>query len=207
MNSYPSADEVFDDFGDKVIEAFARSVARARSDLTTYREFRPAWVATHTERFLANFIHDRMWDHLTDLLQGIREARLYDKEPTREIIIRDRYRLRAKRHDEAGAVSTYPTQTALEFLFQQQAIDGLDEALNLIVGYIWDSELREIGRPVLSLRNGIDIEWVADLPEFGTGYEAAPLQPLPAQSGPPKPGIDTSKLPEEPKETEEGKDQ
>jgi len=60
MFSYPGADEVLDDLGDKVVEAFARSVARARADLAEYRRLKPSWVAQSSERGLANWIHDRL---------------------------------------------------------------------------------------------------------------------------------------------------
>jgi hypothetical protein len=151
-----------------------------------------------------------MWYHLTVLLGGLSEVRLVDQEPTREIFVDERYRLRAKRHGEDGKVSTYPTQTAIEFLvqgFHQDVLDGLDEELNLIVGYVWDAEMREMGRPVLSLRNGIGIEWMHDLPESGTGYPAAPVEPVtPPRPGPSAPRIVLTESTEEAKDAGEGED-
>lgn len=191
MKSYPSADEVLDDLGDKVVEAFSRAVARAKADLDRYREVFPAWVADSSERGLATWIHDRMWHHLTVLVGDIPEVRVIDREPTRELMVHDRYRLRAKRHGEEGQVSTYPTQTAIEFLWQQDMLDGFDDEVNLIVGYVWEAEMREMGRPVISLRAENEVKWMHDLPEFGSGYGAAPATPMvPPQAGPTAPRIE-----------------
>jgi hypothetical protein len=178
MKSYPSADEVLDDLGEKVVEAFSRAVARARADLAKYREVFPVWVAESSERGLAAFIHDRMWQHLTVLVEDIADVRVIDKEPIRELVVHDRYRLRAKRHGEDGQVSTYPTQTAIEFLWQQDMLDGFDEEINLIVGYVWEAELREMGRPVLSLRAEDEIKWMHDLPVLGAGRGYTSITPI-----------------------------
>jgi hypothetical protein len=209
MKSYPGPEEVLDDLGDKVVEAFSRAVARASADFEAYRESWPAWVAQASERGLASWIHDRMWYHLTVLVIDISEVRVIDQEPIRELIASYRYRLRAKRHGEDGRVSTYPTQTAIEFLWQQDFIDGLEEEfkeeLNLIVGYVWDPELREIGRSVLSLRNRSGVEWMHDLPITGTGLAYATPQPiLPTLSGPATPRIETPEVAMEEDGTEGG---
>ena len=78
------------------------------------------------------------------------------------------YRVRIKRHDRRGRVSTYPTQTALEFLSQpseQLVLDGLAQ-IPLIAGYQWNSTTHEIGPAVLSLRDGLDtVLWLIELPE------------------------------------------
>lgn len=104
-----------------------------------------------------------------------------------------RYRLRAKRHGEDGDVTTYPTLTAKDFLFQaplQMTLDGMEE-IRLIAGYTWDTERREMGQPVLSLRHGKDdIVWFVELPDVGTGYSAAPVTPLPAVPTPTLPQIE-----------------
>ncbi|WP_068897888.1 hypothetical protein [Planomonospora sphaerica] len=193
MFSYPEADEVLADLGDKVAEAFARSVARTTADLAEYREIKPSWVSQASERGLANWIHDRLWYHLTVLLDGVPEVRLVDSEPTREIFVGYRYRLRAKRHGDEGNVSTFPTPGAIEFLFQppaQETISGLEE-IRLIVGYTWDKEARAMGQAVLSLRDGKDeIVWLVELPDVGTGYESGTLTPMPVAPEPSTPVIE-----------------
>ena len=71
------------------------------------------------------------------------------------------YRMRVKRHDLVGNVSTYPTQGALEFLEQtfQPTLDGRFEG-HLILGYPWEVNAYEIGSTVLSLRDGMkNIFW------------------------------------------------
>ncbi|GAB3163598.1 hypothetical protein GCM10027161_76310 [Microbispora hainanensis] len=182
-----------DDLGDKVTEAFARSVARTRADLAEYRRLKPSWVSQSSERGLANWIHDRLWYHLTVLLDGIPSVRLVDSEPTREIFVGFRYRLRAKRHGDDGNISTYLTPGAIEFLFQppvQETLSDLEE-IRLIVGYTWDKETRMMGQAVLSLRDGQDeIVWLVDLPDTGTGYAGGTVTPLlPPADGPSSPVI------------------
>lgn len=194
MLSPPTSDEVIDDLGDKVVEALSRSIARTREDLATYRKWRPSWVARHGERGLANWIHDFLWFHLTDLLDGIPGVHCVDKEPTREIMVGTRYRLRAKRHGRDGQVTSYPTQTAFEFKLQgvQDAFPGMEET-RLIVGYLWDSETREIGFPVLSLHDGQDAaKWMVNLPEVGAGegYGGGTVEPLSPVVGPSAPQVD-----------------
>lgn len=92
-----------------------------------------------------------------------------------------RYRLRVKKHDINGQVSTYLTQGALDFMEQEpaQTLDGLDE-VRLIAGYRWDAELRELGPAVISLRSGPDtIVWTEELdePVDGTVVSAVPIVP------------------------------
>lgn len=193
MISPPTSEEVLDDLGDKVIEAFSRSITRTRKDLARYREWRPSWVARHGERGLANWIHDFLWFHLTDQLDGIPGVLCVDREPTREILVGTRYRLRAKRHARDGQINSYPTQTVIEFKLQgvQPAFSGMEE-IRLVVGYVWDQTSREIGTPVLSLHDGREEPvWLEYLPEVdaGEGYEdedgtVAPLLPTVGPSAP-----------------------
>lgn len=171
MKSYPDVEEVLEDLGEKVKDAFLDAIAGARADLADYRSIHPEFVADASPRGLANWIHDRIWAHLSAALEDVSEARLFEKGPTREVLVDGTartYRIRAKRHDVAGRVSTYPTQGALEFLDQppvQQSFDGLGLA-HLIVGYRWDADAREIGPAVLSLRDGVDnVIWLTKLEE------------------------------------------
>ncbi|MFN2494467.1 MAG: hypothetical protein ABR608_00955 [Pseudonocardiaceae bacterium] len=101
-----------------------------------------------------------------------------------------------KRHTELGGISTYPTQSALDFLQQvpmQPALDGLDE-VRLIMGYVWDPDTRSIGPAVISLRADRDtVLWMEELsaPAPGTasgGSEAT--TPLPPRPEPDTPRID-----------------
>ncbi|MFK0074618.1 hypothetical protein [Arthrobacter woluwensis] len=154
LMGYPSYEEVCADIGDKVVHAMRKCVADARTELAKYREAFPVWVAEHTERGLANWIHDRMWSSLRTQLEGIPGITLVDDGTTRELVCAGlKYRFRAKRHDEAGGVQSYPTQQALQFHLQPMQLTGLEE-YKLDFGYEWDPELRDIGRPVMSFRHG-----------------------------------------------------
>ncbi|MFD7659597.1 hypothetical protein ACFV4N_36965 [Actinosynnema sp. NPDC059797] len=192
MKSHPSAVEVIDDLGSKVTEGFARAVANTRKDLATYRQELPGFAGTHSERGLANWIHDRLWYHLGVHLDGLDEVHFHDQEPHREMRIGIRYRFRVKRHTETGGVSTYQTQTALDFLQQvpiQEPLEGFEE-IRLIMGYVWDPEARSIGPAVISLREDRDkVVWLEELPEPGAAG-ATPVSPLPPKIDPAPPVVD-----------------
>ncbi|MEV4119482.1 hypothetical protein [Micromonospora sp. NPDC049645] len=191
MDSYPSADEVFDDLGDKVLNAISAAVALTKVDLARYRQAEPGWVASQSIRGLANWIHDRLWFHLTDKLDNVPGVTLVDEEPIRELWVGTKYRLRAKRHrEDDGHVSTYPTQAALDFLSQvQPALEGL-ERVHLITGYEWNSDSREMGAAVISLRDGKEnVIWYEKLsPSAAAG--STTRFPVPSQPGPTPPVIE-----------------
>lgn len=203
MKSYPTPGQVFDDLGDKVLGALVWSVDQARTDLTTYRAAYPLWVADASERGLASWIHDRLWAHLTVALVDVDSVTLLDKEPTREISVGTNYQLRMKRHHEDGAVSTYPTQGAIEFMAQdegQLSLVGLG-LVKLIAGYNWNKDSRDMGVACLSLRDGKDnVVWHEDIPTaLGGQTGGAVVRPVAPQPTPPR--IDATPL--RPGETEE----
>lgn len=189
MNALPSAPDVREDLGDKVMEGFSYAVDHTRADLATYRDLRPDWVSQHSERGLANWLHDRLWQHLTVALDPLPEVHVTDVGVVRELTVGHRYRLRAKRHDEAGMVQTYPTQTALAFMLQgptEPTFEGFEE-VRLLVGYAWDSETRNVGAGLLSLRVDRDkIIWQIELPpsrsEGTVGQGSTSLPPTQPQA-------------------------
>ena len=195
MFSYPEPDAVLDELVDKVLEGISRAVDATRGDLATYRELLPGIVARHTNRGLANWIHDILWSHLCAELDEVPGLTLSDKEPLREITYKTRFRIRVKRHHDAARVSTYLTQSALEFMEQEAAevtFEGLEE-IRLITGYDWDKELRQIGPAVISLRDGLDnVVWAIELPPYGIGIAA-----LPSSAGPVAPAIEFNEGDEE----------
>lgn len=165
MKSYPLSEVVLETLGDKVLEAIVGAVSATRADLSLYRQRLPDIVASHSPRGLANWIHDRLWHHLVTELEEQDDVRILDRGPTREIYIDERYRVRVKRHSRKGAVASYPTRAALEFMEQSQLF-GFDSSTehHLIVGYEWDQGRFEIGRAVLSMRDGIDnLVWLVVL--------------------------------------------
>lgn len=179
---------VLGQLGDKVLGAVASAVAETRQDLGQYRAEHPNWVASSSERGLANWINDRLWDNLVRLLDDIEEVVFREQGPTREMIVSDRFRIRVKRHDRNGAIATYPTQAAL-FFYQQSGqlvlFDGLEE-VRLVAGYTWEPEAREVGAPVLSLRDGVgNVIWVHELPE----PPAKPATGIPPVSDAPAPTV------------------
>ncbi|HZJ05986.1 MAG TPA: hypothetical protein VFD59_11010 [Nocardioidaceae bacterium] len=174
--------------GEKVQHVLGKAVSLTRRDLEDYRQLRPGWMARHGDRGLANWISDHLWYHVTVGLDAVDDAETREKGVTREILVSDRYRLRIKRHHFDGMVSTYPTQTALEFLEQPTGqLPGLEQ-VHLIAGYEWNPDERRIVRPVLSLRDTKNkIKWLVELPEDEAG--TASVVELPAPGDPSGPAI------------------
>ena len=106
---------------------------------------------------------------------------LVEQGVTREAVVGGFFRLRLKRHHLLGEVSTFPTPTALAFLKQPEGQFPGMESVHLIAGYEWDSDERQILRPVLSLRDGQDdLQWLVELPET---QEGAPVIFGPSDEG------------------------
>lgn len=189
MNSHPNLVDVLEALGEKVQCALGRVVAHTRQDLAEYRALRPDWVAGHGESGLAHWIQDRLWNHLTVEMDTLDGVEIRERGVTREVIIAGTYRLRIKRHHMDGMVSTYPTQTALDFLEQPRGqLPGM-EMVHLIAGYEWDAVERTITRPVLSLRDGDhNVIWLVALPEDELG--APVVVDLPSHGTPAAPLIE-----------------
>lgn len=166
MQSLRHKAQVLDGLGEKVLEGLAMAVDHARGDLARYRRTLPDFVAQSSPRGLANWIHDRVWHRACQQLDSVDGVVLYEKGATREIIVKDRYRMRVKRHRAPATVATYPTQGAMDFMAQpsgQLVLEGLEQ-LRLIVGYQWEADRADLGPAVLSMRHGIrSVLWVHEL--------------------------------------------
>ena len=182
---------VLEELGEKVLDALADAVDAARDDLRKYWTTLPDIAAQSSPRGMANWIHDRVWYHACRLLDSIGDVVCYEKGPFREVIVRDRYRMRLKRHRPPAAVATFPTQGALDFMEQpdgQFVLAGMEQ-LRLICGYMWNEDSGEIGPAVLSMRHGIkNVLWVHEL----SSTEGS-ATPLPDREGP-TPSIVRSRL-------------
>lgn len=184
MDRYPLPDEVIEALGDKVVEALSTAILGAREDLTDYRRLAPHFVADHSPRGLANWIHDRIWAWIVAELDDVEHISFVDSGPTREIYVRADFRFRIKRHSLTGAIRSYPTQSALDFITQEPDLFSLlgIHTLNLTAGYEWDELARTMGDPVLSLRDGSfeDVIWMTTLPAAGEsgGATVAPITPI-----------------------------
>jgi hypothetical protein len=177
----PAAEDVLADLGDKIVGAVVDSTRRSRADLVLYRKTFPEWVADHSERGLANWIHDRMWAHLRRALDQVDGTAIVDQGSLREIVVGIRYRARVKRHGVSDEVRSYPTAAALAFWAQSDTLDGLEE-IRLGFGYRWEHDDRQIGPAVISLRDGLDNDaiWVVEVDvagEDGTRISWTPVDP------------------------------
>lgn len=174
--------------------ALSAAVLGAREDLGEYRRVTPHFVADHSPRGLANWIHDRIWARGVAELDGVEHVSFVDAGPTREIFVRADFRFRIKRHSLTGAIRSYPTQAALDFVTQETDLFSLlgIHTLNLTAGYEWDELARTMGDPVLSLRDGSfeNVIWMTILPTVGSagGTNVAPITPV--GDGPTTPVID-----------------
>lgn len=154
MNSHPDEQKVVDDLGDKFLEAFMSSVGIAKTNLDEFRDFRPEWFINFSKRFVANFIHERIWDSMVRTVSGSDGVHIVDEEPVRQIHIGENYVVRFKRHTGKLNISTYPTGGALAFWTNRATaqLPGL-ELWTLAMGYIWDPEEGKIGDAILSFRD------------------------------------------------------
>ena len=177
--------QVLEELGEKVLEALVAAADAARDDLRKYRVTLPDIAAQSSARGMANWIHDRIWYHACRLLDSIDDVVCYEKGPFREIIVKDRYRIRVKRHRPPAAVATYPTQGALDFMEQpggQRVLEGMEQ-LRLIFGYVWDQDSDAMGPAVLSMRHGIrNVLWAHELSSMGTSATPLPSRVEPAAS-------------------------
>ena len=182
---------VFEELGEKVVEGLIGAIDAARDDLHRYREILPDVALQSSARGMANWIHDRVWHHACRLLDSIDDVVCYEKGPFREIIVKDRYRIRLKRHRPPAMVATYPTQGAIDFMEQpdgQRVLEGMEQ-LRLIFGYVWDQDSGAMGPAVLSMRHGVkNVLWVHELPSSRAG-----AAPLPNREGP-APSVVRSRL-------------
>ena len=176
---------VLEELGEKVVEALAGAVDAARDDLRRYREILPDVAMQSSARGLANWIHDRVWYHACRLLDSVDDAVCYEKGPFREVIVKDRYRIRLKRHRSPASVATFPTQAALDFMEQpdgQRVLSGMEQ-LRLICGYVWDVDSGQMGPAVLSMRHGVkNVLWIHELssPEGMATPLPGPDEPIPS---------------------------
>lgn len=174
MFSYPPAEDVLQDLGDKVVGALVDATKATRSDLAEYRDIFPAWVADSSDRGLANWIHDRLWAHLRRAVADFDSVALTDQGVNREIAVGMRYRARVKRHSGRDRIRSYPTRSALAFWAQSDTLEGMEE-VGLGFGYRWDPEEREIGSTIISLRDGLnsDAIWAVEVDAAAPGQVAA----------------------------------
>jgi hypothetical protein len=191
---YATDDEVISELGDKFLTALVGAVRGARTDIGDMREWRPGWFPVMHSRVLSNLIHDRIWARLVAEIVSDPDMNVIEKGATREVAVGLNLRLRVKRHHVGDQISTYPTQTAIEFWQQnsQFALPGLEE-VRIAVGYRWDPETREVGAPVLSLRDGQDnVIWAVELDEPAEGVVVKwnPVEPT-------LPSIDLGELDDE----------
>ncbi|QYL29476.1 hypothetical protein TM48_03963 [Mycobacterium shottsii] len=157
MSQYLDPQQVVDDLGDKFLVAFIKSIEVARVDLSEFEGFKPEWFVNFSKRFVANFIHERVWDSMVSQVHDHPGVTVVDREPTRQIHFGTNYVVRFKRHTGKLKIESFPTKGALAFWANRATptLPGL-EVWTLAMGYIWQPELGEIGDAILSFRDGKD---------------------------------------------------
>ena len=167
MQSHPRPTHVLADLGDKFLEALLDSVDDARADLALFRDWQPGWFTSFSNRFTANFLHERVWAGLVGRLDELDNVIVLDREPHRQLHTQT-YVLRVKRHHPGDRISSYPTEGALRFWSSEVTLPGLEQ-VGLALGYMWDTDLREVGDAVISLRDELDKPVWAVLVQRGAG--------------------------------------
>ncbi len=183
MNSsiFPTGESVLTDLGEPFIHSFIDSVDGARDDFKEFLEWKPEWQASFTNRFTANFLHERISSRLIRAIDGMEGIHVKDREPVRELRSGTAYLIRVKRHSAADEIATYPTQGASTFWTNGiVTLEGL-ESISLALGYYWDADLRAVGDAVLSFRDGVDNPiWAVTLKRDSgavSGFSWAPVAP------------------------------
>lgn len=153
----PSPEQVTADFGQEFLAALVHAVSQSGRDLGTLRLEHPDWAVTYSQRFYANFLHERIWGLMLPTLERNGRIQLVDREPRRELTLGAKYRGRFKKHDEADGLHSYRTHSAVEFWHPDEPLPTDDVALYpLAFGYRWDRELNHVEYPVVSLRETMD---------------------------------------------------
>lgn len=179
MKSQPSPETVLTDLGDKFLEALVAAVNGAREDLAQFQEWQPGWFVLFSNRFTANFLHERVWAGLVERGDDLDNVTIQDQEPFRQLFA-DSYVLRVKRHHVGDRISTFPTEGARRFWSSELMLPGL-EKVSLALGYMWDPDLRGVGDAVISFRDELDKPVWAVLVQRGTegvgGIRWTPVDP------------------------------
>ena len=108
MISAKNGHEILDAVGQEFQLALINSVEQARADLRDFQEFRPGWFPTFTQRFISNFIHERVWAELVRRIDASPDSTIIDEEPVREIGWMNSFNLRVKRHKAGDVIAAFP---------------------------------------------------------------------------------------------------
>ncbi|ALY07669.1 hypothetical protein PBI_HOWE_35 [Gordonia phage Howe] len=197
MNTYPDAQSVIADLGDKFLLAFVNSVTGASDDLRALGEWQPEWYVSYSQRFIANFIHERMWARTTREVSSLPDVHVIDQEPVRQLVIGN-YVIRFKRHKPTLQIRTYPTAGALAFWTNRATLPGMEQH-SLALGYIWDAESGQILSAIVSYRDGKDNPiWSVTVEASAEPAEDGAVQQIThAEIDPSLPQIDLSEVAED----------
>jgi len=163
MKTYPVASDVVSDLGQEFLRAFVDAVEGAERDRLDHMAEHPDWYGTYLQRHVASFLHERIWGRMVPTLRGMAGVTVIDLEPERSVAIGSRYHVRFKRHRTGGAISTFPTDSAVRFWSNRaEPVSPEMEVWSLALGYLWDDDC--IKYPLISLRESMDkIVWVRPL--------------------------------------------
>ncbi len=163
MKTYPVASDVVSDLGQDFLVAFVSSVQGAERDRLDHMAEHPDWYGTFSQRHVASFLHERIWGRMLPTLRDMPGVKVIDQEPERSVSIGSRYHARFKRHRLDGAISTFPTDSAVRFWSNRaEPISPEVEVWSLALGYLWQDD--QVKHALISLRESMDkIVWVRPL--------------------------------------------
>lgn len=174
MKLKPGAQQVLDQLGLEKQAVIIDAVDQAREDLRVYRTTFPRWHVRFSQRYISNFLHERIWAVLVERFDGDDSTDVIDREPSR-LIRSDGIEMRVKRHSEQNIVSSYPTQTAIKWFGNQEELPEL-AAFNISIGYQWIKDEEKVGPAVIACPKGLGkaVEWAVILER---NAETAAIEP------------------------------
>lgn len=174
MKLKPDAQQVLDQLGLEKQAVIIDAVDQAREDLRVYRTTFPHWHVRFSQRYISNFLHERIWAVLVESFDGDDSTDVIDREPSR-LIRSDGIEMRVKRHSEQNIVASYPTQTAIKWFGNQEALPEL-ATLNISIGYQWIKDEEQVGPAVIACPKGLRkaAEWAVILER---NAETATIEP------------------------------
>ncbi|MCI6584235.1 MAG: hypothetical protein SPK50_04240 [Mobiluncus porci] len=175
----PTQEEVREKLGEEFISRFVESVEGATADFKAFKKWHPDWAVSFSSRFIANFLHERIWARLKENASNLDSFEFVDKEPIREVHLGTELIMRIKRHDSNDRISSYPTRGAQEFWnIDFFTIPGL-ESFSLALGYHWDKDLREPQDALLTLYRKLNEPiWSVKLSRDSANIETITWEPI-----------------------------
>ena len=146
-------EEVLRALGDDVIEACLAGRDNASKRLKEFKSSMPA-AYRQLKASLAGNLHDWYFAGVSDALEGNKRVEVLSNKAGDHIVVDDEYIVMFKKHDSDRQIKSYPTRAARRFHSGQVMLSGI-RMVTLTAGYLFDSDLNEVGAAVISQQRGL----------------------------------------------------